>query len=800
MIYKIQDLTEYNPRSVSTRVLLDDLRMLYAWYATAKKNEDFKHTKQQIIDTYKKALEEAVKRGVTIHYGELRNSSKELFELANVDVPDNQLVKGIKQVFGSPGGSLSQAVKIKRYLNKINYKWYVEPFCGGAAVFFSLDEKPENAVLNDIDNDIIFMYRYIQENKDASNLKRFNWRGSQALYEKLCKKYETRNFSNDHDRFYTLYTLKRISYANSMRDFDKRYVNVDIFEKAGMEKAFERWKERLDGAHLSCDDAIKVIKKYDKNKDVVFFVDPPYITKSQKGFKSKYTEEDYEKLINALDNLNNKFLLTVATDMDVRGNWHTTKLKTRHSIADGGGDKFRYETLAANTVLKTREEQREQLAEEIGDYYMVEQPKGKKFDSVIQYHLRGIWSNRRCKQLKEWFKSLKKGNIPRELKGDDIEAIYKQIWTKYDCEYLTGSLEDMSKEATRVDDRRGDVTRAIDKFLNRNAPDLDELDIAKIVNRGNAHSDWRNLAPNGEYLIGWTNNVVKVCIQDLDDNIFYPLRDRILENEEGDNWLCEKKALQPLAWLTLVTPDEPVYEAEPEQVGATRETAGRFYLMARAKVEYGVQKTDFHEYFYEFIRVYDNKHFKSEKELSGRWDFKLIPSSKEYAKAPEDEFWMGNRPTIQLPYSATHDKEEEEEKAKKEGIEIIWNAIKSSILKVDKKHRIIKGPFLVPGEVDAQGDIITPEQVEQAFYRYAKRHRKYVSIMHDRKTFNRGGNEVVELWLTEEPRMWQGARLPAKTGMVGVYLGNDKDWHDAQVGKLGGFSIGGAGIRYVRKN
>ncbi|PPJ44415.1 hypothetical protein C0075_26785, partial [Rhizobium sp. KAs_5_22] len=43
-----------------------------------------------------------------------------------------------------------------------NYKRYIEPFAGSAAVFFHLN--PQNAILNDLNKDLVNFYKNVRDN------------------------------------------------------------------------------------------------------------------------------------------------------------------------------------------------------------------------------------------------------------------------------------------------------------------------------------------------------------------------------------------------------------------------------------------------------------------------------------------------------------------------------------------------------------------------------------------------------------------------------------------------------------
>jgi len=385
---------------------------------------------------------------------------------------------------------------------------------------------------------------------------------------------------------------------------------------------------------------------------------------------------------------------------------------------------------------KTREEQRAEAEKLMGDSYLVDQPPDRVFPSTIQYHVRGIYSP---DQLSDIRKELKAAGNQAEL--DEVFKKWKDlVWAKV-------PWDEIRLAAQKIDDERGDVTKAIHKFIEKGPPPFRQLSrlYPQIGNIGSVHADWRQPHPGMKYLsCSWTNDVRKSVFQTVEGDLVWFLRDRIMENQPTDQWLCQKKcpgsldpdeeelvpwimqqepiledafgfmeaysgrvsletllreerqvffvdkpwgnlseferlieAVQPMVWLTLVNPKRPELEIPVGEVGATAATAGKFIWVANLEVVYGTRKSDFYEGWFRF-RSHNRSLFKSLDygKLDGRWDVKSIPSSQNYTKAPEEQFWMAMRPWSdkgQQPYILTHDLQKEEEKAKKDKIQMIWN-------------------------------------------------------------------------------------------------------------------------------
>ena len=370
---------------------------------------------------------------------------------------------------------------------------------------------------------------------------------------------------------------------------------------------------------------------------------------------------------------------------------------------------------------KTREEERAEAERLLGDTYMVEQPPDKIFPSAIQYHLRGIYSPGQLAQIR---KDLKTASNQEEL---------DEAWKKWrDLAWFKVPFEQIRRAAQEADDERGDVTKAIHQHIETAPPPFKRLAslYPLIGNVGSIHVDWRSPHPSMRFLsCSWTADVRKSVFQTIEDKLPWFLRDRIMENQPGDQWLCQKKcpgsidedeglllpwllqqeaiveeachllatwqpglflsviegpcpaealwaSIQPLVWLTIVGPKRPVLDVPPGETGATVATAGRFIWVANLEVAYGCRKSDFYESFF-FWKAHNRALFPrlDYSKLDGRWDVKFIKPAKPYKKAGE-EFWMGNRPWAekgQLPYILTHDLVAEIKKARQDKIQLIWN-------------------------------------------------------------------------------------------------------------------------------
>jgi DNA adenine methylase len=173
--------------------------------------------------------------------------------------------KPVKQAFGSPGGKSCLAPKIVEMIPE--HKTYVEPFAGGAAVYF---KKPpsEKEVLNDKDVEIAFAYRFMRDltSEQFEKLRRKPW----VINERQFKKVKNSNPTSDLERFYKFYYLNKASYSNGRG-------SCSIAESGNKIGVDHLWTnhERLLGTAVNNTNAENLIETYD-SPDTFIYLDPPY--------------------------------------------------------------------------------------------------------------------------------------------------------------------------------------------------------------------------------------------------------------------------------------------------------------------------------------------------------------------------------------------------------------------------------------------------------------------------------------------------------------------------------------------
>lgn len=189
-----------------------------------------------------------------------------------------------------------------------DYDCYVEPYCGGANVWQR--KKPSYfEVLNDIDGEVVNFFEVLRSdtNKlvEAIELTPFSRAEYRRGYEPCDDPLEAAR------RFYIRSWQSRGGAISGWR-FQKSYHakhNVRDWNKVDHLWAIVG---RLKQVQLECDDALKVITRYDTPR-TLFYVDPPYlpITRSSKnGYRYEMSVEDHQELAGILCKVQGKVAIS----------------------------------------------------------------------------------------------------------------------------------------------------------------------------------------------------------------------------------------------------------------------------------------------------------------------------------------------------------------------------------------------------------------------------------------------------------------------------------------------------------
>lgn len=219
---------------------------------------------------------------------------------------------------------------------------YVEPFAGGASLLFAKpwpdvsNNDHYREVLNDKDGRLINFYRVLRDKKMGPELIR---RLQLTLYsESEYKTAKNLNTNCDIENAARYYTNIQQSFSNKLNAGWRRGVSSENHGATWENKlaSLPDYLERMSSIHISCQDALTVIKQWD-SPQTFFYCDPPYPGTIQ-GHYSGYSLDDFKVLVNALDNCQGSFLLSNYDQPEIKipSEWERHEFSA-HASASGKG-------------------------------------------------------------------------------------------------------------------------------------------------------------------------------------------------------------------------------------------------------------------------------------------------------------------------------------------------------------------------------------------------------------------------------------------------------------------------------
>lgn len=190
------------------------------------------------------------------------------------------------------------------------HRVYVEPFAGGAAIYFA--KNPSKCeVLNDTNGELVNFYQVAQQDFPALQREIEASPHSRALHRHAEVVFNNPDMFDRVKRAWAIWMLANTSYG-SMLDASYGYDRKGQCGKnlANKREAFtSELAERLRHTQIESADALRVIGSRD-TAETFFYCDPPYVGSLQGRHYDGYTQEDFDRLLESLSNINGLFLLS----------------------------------------------------------------------------------------------------------------------------------------------------------------------------------------------------------------------------------------------------------------------------------------------------------------------------------------------------------------------------------------------------------------------------------------------------------------------------------------------------------
>jgi DNA adenine methylase len=223
---------------------------------------------------------------------------------------------------------------------------YVEPFAGGAQVFFH-KEPSKVEVLNDLDGELVNFFRVCQLHyEELIRYMRFTVVSRRCFDQLLVADPQ---MLTDIQRAARELYLQKTSYAGRVhhQNFRTAVVQPPSFNPERLPELIEETHHRLARVQLECLPYERVLAKYD-GPSTCFYIDPPYY--GIKLYKFNLDPDDFRTMAERLGKLDGKFMLSLNDVPEVRAifkGFHIKGIEMAYTAQKKAGRRYR-EVLITN--------------------------------------------------------------------------------------------------------------------------------------------------------------------------------------------------------------------------------------------------------------------------------------------------------------------------------------------------------------------------------------------------------------------------------------------------------------------
>lgn len=218
------------------------------------------------------------------------------------------------------------------------HECYVEPFAGGAALFF-LKEPSDVEVLNDINGELINLYRVVKHHLEEF-VRQFKWALiSRQLYGWLKKTPE--ETLTDIQRAARFYYIQKMSFGGKVAN-----QTFGTATTAAPRLNLLRIEEELSAAHLRLSRTYiehlawdECIRRYDR-PHTLFYLDPPYW--GTEGYGVEFGLEQYALMADLAKSIKGRMIVSVNDIPEMRlafSGLQMERLEINYTVGGGGRSK-----------------------------------------------------------------------------------------------------------------------------------------------------------------------------------------------------------------------------------------------------------------------------------------------------------------------------------------------------------------------------------------------------------------------------------------------------------------------------
>lgn len=217
-----------------------------------------------------------------------------------------------------------------------DHSCYVEAFCGAAAMFFM--KRPSDVeVLNDVNGDLVNLYRVIQNHLEEF-VRQFKWAlSSRQVYE--WEQQKVPDTLTDIQRAARFYYLQKQAFGGLVdgQNYGTATTSRPRLNILRIEEDLSQAWHRLQGVYVENLPWDQVVARYDR-EHTLHYLDPPYWGTA--GYGVDFEFEHYEKMAQMAREVDGSMLISINDDPDIRRAFdglHMQEIEIRYTVGGGGG-------------------------------------------------------------------------------------------------------------------------------------------------------------------------------------------------------------------------------------------------------------------------------------------------------------------------------------------------------------------------------------------------------------------------------------------------------------------------------
>jgi DNA adenine methylase len=238
----------------------------------------------------------------------------------------------MKSLIARVGGKSRLKKRLVDYYFPDNYEimTYVEPFVGGGSIFF-YKEPSQKEVINDLDSDVIKIYRGFKKYDGNKIEEDINGAYSKETFNNI----KASNPTTEYGKFIRLLKLIKLSFFGFGKTFGNTFSINSRYK--------DDYSNRLKNTTILNEDYKKVIKTYD-SPNTFFYLDPPY-EESEGLYKNDVLP--IQEVYDIVKNIKGKFLISYNNSKEAKElfkNYKISYIKTKYVDPQEGGSATRTKT------------------------------------------------------------------------------------------------------------------------------------------------------------------------------------------------------------------------------------------------------------------------------------------------------------------------------------------------------------------------------------------------------------------------------------------------------------------------